>query len=63
MVAESVESSPGAGLGKPGLGDTSLTNPAYLSKLTLSITYSRKPSLTAILPFPFILAAPHQGMD
>lgn len=52
MVPESVQSTPGAGLGKPGLGNTSLANPAHLSKLTSSITYSRKPSLIALLPSP-----------
>lgn len=61
VMPESMKSSLGAGLGKPDLGNTHL--PAHLSQLTHSITYSGKLSLTAVLPFPIILAAPHHGMD
>lgn len=47
--------------GKARFGQPRL--PAHLSQLTYSITYSRKPSLTAVLPFRIILAVPHHGMD
>ena len=61
VVPEPMKSCLGASLGKPDLGNTRL--PAHLSQLTHSITYSRKPSLTAVLPFRIILAVPHHGMD
>lgn len=63
VVPESANSSPGAGLGWPGLGNTHLGYPAHLSKLTFTITYSRKTFLTVHFPFPTIMASPHLEMD
>lgn len=60
---ESAKSSPGASLGQQGLGNTSLANPARLSKLIFSITYSKKPSLTAHFHLLTIPATPHHEID
>lgn len=58
VLPESVKNFLGGGLGLPSLSNTSLAHSGSPSKFTLSITYSRKPSVTAHPLLPTVLAVP-----